>query len=74
MFEWQPTTIDKFLILFFKVKEVGRIYDLGCIRRYGIIPYKVFMFLIINIPVMRCQLLKTKIFLPTFNVRLTLTV
>ena len=74
MFEWPPTTIAKFLILFFKVKEVGRIYDLGCIQRYGIIPYKNFMFLIVIIPVMRCPLLKTKIVLPTFNVGLTLTV
>ena len=75
MFEWPPTTIAKFLILFFKVKEVGRIYDLGCIRMYGIIPYKLFMFLIVIITVMRCcQLLKTKIVLPTFNVGLTLTV
>ena len=68
MFEWPPTTIANFLILFFKVKEVGRIYDLGCIRRYGIIPYKLVMFLIVIFPVMRCQLLKTKIVLPTFNV------
>ena len=74
MFEWPPTTIAKFLILFFKVKEVGRIYDLGCIQRYGIIPYKLFMFLIVVIQVMHCQLLKTKIVLPTFNVGLTLTV